>query len=252
MMFRPLFWPTLVSIAVLGVLIGLGTWQLQRLAWKQALIARVAAQIEAPAVPLPPMAEWPGMDLAANEYRPFSVRGTFDPGVEFYAFTSLAEPKGALGGPGYWVLAPLALEGGGRVLINRGFVPAKRKDRRDRPDGQVEGPVQITGLLRRSIIPGLFVPAPDRARNTWFARDVDAMAAAANITDMAPFFLDAIASPPGGLPQGGETRLAFRNTHLGYALTWYGLALALIAFYFAFHHAAGRMGRPGRGAKKPS
>ncbi|VAW16795.1 Cytochrome oxidase biogenesis protein Surf1, facilitates heme A insertion [hydrothermal vent metagenome] len=242
-MFRPLFWTTIVSIAAFVVLVGLGTWQLQRMAWKDDLTARVAARIVAPATPLPGVAAWPGMDLAANEYRPFTVRGTFDHGAEFHAFTAISTPKGTYGGPGYWVLTPLSLQGGGTVLVNRGFVPAARKDRQTRPDGLIEGPVDITGLLRLSVSRAPFVPEPEISKNVWFARDVGAMAAAANIADMAPFFLDASQSAPGGLPQGGETRLKFRNAHLGYALTWYGLALVLIAFYIAFHYATGRLGR---------
>lgn len=243
MVFRPLLWLTVAGILALALLISLGTWQLQRLAWKNDLTARVEARVDAPAIPLPPMADWPKMDLAANEYRPFRVRGTFDHGAEFHAFTFLDEPKGKRGGPGYWILTPLVLDGGGTVLINRGFVPADAKDPGQRPAGAIQGPVEITGLLRLSVSPRLFVPEPDLAKNIWFSRDVGAMAASRNIAGMAPFFIDAAETAPGGLPQGGETRLVFRNSHLDYALTWYGLALVLIAFYFAFHHKAGRLGR---------
>lgn len=242
-MFRPLLWPTVASLLALALLLSLGTWQMQRWAWKNDLTARVKARVTAAPVPLPPQAEWPNMDLAANEYRPFSVRGTFDHEAEFHAFTSVDDPKGKRGGPGYWVLTPLALDGGGTVLINRGFVPPDAKDPGQRTAGAVQGEVEITGLLRLTVPPRYFVPEPDLAKNIWFSRDVDAMAASRNINDMSPFFIDAAQSAPGGLPQGGETRLVFRNNHLDYAMTWYGLALVLIGFYFAFHHQAGRLGR---------
>ncbi len=216
---------------------------MQRMAWKDDLNARTKAGIAAQALPLPPRADWPGLNRAVNEYRRFSVRGTFDHGAEIHAFTVLSKPKGKKIGPGYWVLTPLKLEGGGTVLVNRGFVPEDAKDPDQRPAGLGDGPVDITGLLRLSIARALFVPEPDLVKNVWFARDVAEMAAWRKVTDVAPFFLDATDNAPGGLPQGGETRLDFSNNHLAYALTWYGLALVLVVFYFAFHRAAGRLGR---------
>jgi len=243
MMFRPLPFLTIATLIALAVLIGLGTWQVQRMVWKDDLNTAIKARVTAPASPLPPMSNWADMDIDGNEYRPFRVRGTFDHEREVHAFTVLSSPKGKKSGPGYWVLTPLALEGGGTVLINRGFVPEDAKDLATRPAGAVLSPVEITGLLRQTILRARFVPEPNLAGNVWFARDVAAMAAWRNVTDVAPFFLDAADSAPGGLPQGGETRLEFRNNHFDYALTWYGLAIVLVAFYFAFHHAAGRLGR---------
>lgn len=232
-------WPTVLSVVALVVLVGLGTWQLQRLDWKNDLVARVNARIELAAEPLPDPATWSSLDTDALEYRPFVASGVFDHGAEIHVFTSLPDAKGEHGGPGYWVLTPLRMEGGGTVLVNRGFVPEAFKSPRSRAAGLTEGPVRIEGLLRRSRSPAVFQPEPNLAKNIWFARDVPAMAAWRGLQEPAPFFLDARASPPGGLPQGGETRVVFRNTHLEYAITWYGLALALIAVYLAYLRALG-------------
>jgi surfeit locus 1 family protein len=231
---KSLFWPTVVTIAGLAVLTGLGTWQLQRLAWKTELIATVEARVNAEPVPLPAPVEWPTLDLDDWEYRPVTATGTFDHAHEFHVFTHLPEPRGPLGGSGYWIITPLVLGGGGTVLVNRGFVPRDFKDPATRPAGQVTGPVTVNGLVRAPERQHAFVPDNDPARNIWFFRDVAAMAAAARHPDAAPFLIDERANTvPGGLPQAGETRLRFANDHLQYALTWYGLVLCLAAVYIA-------------------
>ena len=239
--FRPLLWPTLATLAALALLIALGTWQLERRQWKHDLIDRVTERTEARPVALPDPSSWPTLDPAAWEYRPVVARGVFDDQAETLVFTSLPDPKGPHGGPGYWVMTPLALAGGGTVLVNRGFVPARAKSPAARAEGRVDGIRRVEGLLRLSERPGLFTPEP--AADTWYVRDVAGIARARGIADPAPFFVDALGGAPGGLPQGGETRLDFRDDHLGYALTWYGLAAALAVVYLAFHRARGRFGR---------
>lgn len=244
MIFRPLFWPTLAALCALAILLGLGTWQVQRLAWKNDLIAKVTERAKLSAVPLPPQDQWSEMDLGTHEYRPVILTGIFDHKAEIHAFTSIPEPRGAKGGPGYWVLTPMRIEGGGTVLVNRGFVPEANKASDSRAAGLVEGLVTLTGLFRLSEMQRTFVPDADLTKNVWFARNVEQMASARAIADAAPFYIDTLGTAPGGLPQGGETRLSFRNAHLEYALTWYGLACALIAVYLAYHQSAGRLGWP--------
>lgn len=241
MVFRPALWPTVFAILATGILIWLGMWQLERLEWKNDLVTRVSERTELPAIPLPDATDWTSLDIDANEYRPVALDGTFNHLAEFHAFTSLGEPKGPLGGPGYWVLTPLVLTDGGTVLVNRGFVPADRKVRESRLEGLPQGPVTITGLLRKSAGTGLFVPEPDLAKNIWYARNVGAMAAHAGITDAAPFYVDAHNRSVSDLPQGGETRLVFVNNHFDYALTWFGLAVALFAVYLGYHRSIGRL-----------
>lgn len=126
-------------------------------------------------------------------------------------------------GPGWWVMTPLQTQGG-TILINRGFVPADRRDPNTRRLGSPDGPVIITGLIRMSEPKGGFLRTNDPQHDRWYSRDVAAIAKARHL-QAAPFFIDADATAnEGGYPVGGLTVIAFRNTHLAYALTWFGLA----------------------------
>ncbi|WP_245500801.1 SURF1 family protein [Rhizobium sp. BK251] len=206
-------------VAILGFG-SLGTWQIKRLHWKLDLIARVEARVHADPVAAPGPAEWAGMNVAADEYRRVTVTGTLlnDREVQVYAATSL--------GAGYWVLTPLKTTEGWTVLVNRGFVPTDKRDPKSRPQGEISGPVTVTGLLRPTEPGGGFLRSNDPAAERWYSRDVAAIAATRQLTDVAPYFIDADATAnPGGLPVGGLTQLVFPNNHLVYAITWYVLAL---------------------------
>lgn len=234
--FRALIVPGLCAIAVLAVLISLGVWQLQRLAWKEALIARVAARMQMSfAPPAPAENQWPNVNAVDDEYRRVRVTGTFRHDREALVYALLSEPKGKFSGPGYWVLTPIETAGGALLFVNRGFVPLDRKDPAMRGEGQVAGIVTVTGLLRLPEGRSWFTPADDPARHLWQARDPAAIAKAYGLAHAAPFFIDADSTPnPGGLPQGGETKLVFPNRHLEYAITWFGLAFALVAVFVVF------------------
>jgi surfeit locus 1 family protein len=180
----------------------LGVWQVERLAWKHALIAEVDARVHAA-----PRALRDG-DPAYTHVR---LHGTFLQGRETFvqAVTDL--------GPGWWVLAPLVTDGG-TVLVNRGFAPERKPFR-------IAGPVTITGLVRTSEPGGAFLRSNDPAHDRWYSRDVAAIAAARKLGKVAPVFVDADATPnPGGYPVGGLTVIAFPDNHLIYALTWFALA----------------------------
>ncbi len=228
----------IVSVIVLllafAILVGLGSWQMERRAWKLDLIHQVEARADAPARPLPPADQWPALSRASDEYAHVRATGVFDHAKEALVYTVLSEPNGPLRGPGFTVITPLMLPDGSAVLVNRGFVPTDRRDPATRAAGQVEGPVTITGLLRFGEEASSFVPDNDPARNAWYRRDPAEIAAARGLARAAPFMIDADATPnPGGLPQGGETRLVFPNRHLEYALTWYGLAATMLAVVVA-------------------
>lgn len=206
----------LLAVAFCGF-IALGVWQLQRMAWKHDLIARVDARIHAAAVPAPSRAQWASLSDANDSYRRVSVSGRFVPGSE-----ARTQAVTELGG-GFWLLQPLQTDDGDCVLVNRGFVPI---------GGAVspapEGRVVVQGLLRMSEPEGGFlrrnVPAEDR----WYSRDVAAIAGARGlpVQDVAPFFIDADRDPAvRGWPRGGMTVVTFRDPHLSYALTWFGMAL---------------------------
>ncbi|MFC5372570.1 SURF1 family protein [Brevundimonas faecalis] len=204
----------------------LGVWQVQRLAWKQDLIRQVETRIHAAPVAAP--APDRAVTRAADQYRRVVVSGRFDHGRETLvkAVTDL--------GPGYWVLTPLATDRGFTVLINRGFVPAERAAPAARAEGQVEGARDVVGLLRLTEPKGGFLRANDPAGDRWFSRDVAGIAGARGLSgSVAAYFIDAEAAPnPGGWPRGGLTVVRFANSHLIYALTWFGLAgLCVLGFW---------------------
>ncbi|MBX3575998.1 MAG: SURF1 family protein [Rhizobiaceae bacterium] len=216
----------LAGLVALAVLLALGTWQVRRLAWKEALVARIETRLASAPVSL---AEAERMFALSGEvdYLPVRLAGRFDHAHEAHF---LATWKGEAG---FFVYTPLILDGRA-VLVNRGFVPYARKDAASRPEGQVGGVVTVQGLARDPLPgkPSWVVPDNDPARNVFYWKDMQAMAAAAGYPDAAgrvPFFVDAGDAPnPGGLPVGGVTLVDLPNNHLQYAVTWFGLAAALV------------------------
>lgn len=206
----------------------LGVWQVQRLAWKQELIRQVDARIHAAPVAAPSPDQV--ITRQADQYRRVVVSGRFDHRREALvkAVTDL--------GPGYWVVTPLTTDQGFTVLINRGFVSPEHQKASGRAAGQIEGPQTVVGLLRLSEPDGGFLRANDPAGDRWFSRDVTAIAKARGLEGpVASYFIDADAAPiPGGWPRGGLTVVRFANSHLIYALTWFGLALMSAAGFVFF------------------
>jgi surfeit locus 1 family protein len=227
-----LLWPTLLAMAGLAFLIGLGHWQLERKAWKEGLLAKIAARIDAPPVPLA-RAEQAARSGGDVEYEHVAATGRFHYDKERYLYA----PTQA--GLGWHVYTPLEIDSGRVVWINRGLVPDASKAPAARPAGQVEGEVEVAGLVRIAPAKALFAPANDVGHNLWYWPEIEAMTASAfapgSVTAL-PFFVDADARPlpPGGLPKGGVTRIVLPNRHLEYAVTWFGLAATLIGVYLAF------------------
>jgi len=227
---------TIAALVALVILVGLGNWQMRRLAWKETLIAQVNARVELPPAPL---AEVLGYGMSDDiTYTPAIVSGVFDHAREIHLFGQNLD-----GFAGYFIYTPLMRDGDPTVIVNRGFVPVPLKDPAARPEGQVEGHVTLTGLVRAPRTGNAFQPQNDADRNEWFTANLDEMASHLGEVHVVPVFVDAgAASNPGRWPQGGQTRISFRNNHLGYALTWYGLAVTLLGVYIAVHIGAGRMG----------
>ena len=233
----------LLIIGAFAALLGLGTWQLQRLEWKRGLIAAAQNRPNAEAVAPPGPAAWPTFDLDDWNYRRIRLTGTYGDG-EADDWIVLTEPKGELGGEGYFVVAPFTTEDGWSVLVNRGFVPRDYKDSATRPASAATPPgtVTVEGIVRRDDPPSSFTPAPDTEKNIWFTRDIATMGPFLGLdpATLAPYSVDLVASetPPDGLPQAGESRVTFANDHLQYALTWYGIAAALLGILIVafFHH----------------
>ncbi len=231
---RSLIWPTIATIIVFAILCSLGTWQWRRMEWKEALIAQVDSRLKDVPIPAPGPADWPKLDLAAADYTPVTVSGTLLNDKEAHFYSALMQPRGPIGGVGWFVFTPLRTDEGWIVYVNRGFVPEAAKDASKRSEGQPEGRVTVTGLLRRPEHPGMFQASPNLVTNQWFAREPARFADAAGLPadQVAPYSIDADATPnPGGLPQGGETLVTFSNNHLQYVVTWYGLAVALLGVF---------------------
>jgi surfeit locus 1 family protein len=243
---RSLVVPGLAALVALAILIGLGTWQLQRMAWKESLIAQIAARAYGEPGAIVPEEQWAAWRADQDEFRKVRVTGTFLHGFEAPVY-GLAQGE-RQGAPiqGYYLITPLKLATGAVVMINRGFIPTDLRDPARRPESLPPGEVTITGLVRAPEVRNSFTPGDDPARNQWFARDPQAIAAAHNLERVAPFLIDADASPnPGGWPRGGQTPLTLPNNHLQYALTWFGIALTLIGVFSAF--AWQRLKRPASG-----
>ncbi|MET0308970.1 MAG: SURF1 family protein [Sphingomonas sp.] len=218
----------LVAFAACAALVALGTWQVQRRAWKLDLIAQVAARVHAVPVATPGPSEWPEIDAASAQYRRVRLVGMYLPAQTLVQASTER-------GTGWWVLAPMRTDRGFTVLVNRGFVAG-----RDAP-APPAGSQTVTGLLRISEPGGGFLRANDPANGRWYSRDVAAIAAAGHLAQVAPYFVDADAasSKPGG-PIGGLTVIAFPNNHLVYALTWYMLAAMVAGGFVIFVRMQGR------------
>jgi len=232
-------WRSLLIPAILmfAVLIGLGTWQLQRKAWKEGLIAALTAQLAAPPIALPAAPTWPQLDENALQYHRVSFTAQLDNANEalVYAIPYAFRPDVQEAGPGYWVFTPARLTDGSTVIVNRGFVPEGRQDPKSRAQGEVPGPVRIVGALRWPDARHWFTPTDDPAHNLWLSRDPAAIAAAKGLGPVAPFYVEQESpAPPGGLPQPGKLVVSLPDNHLQYALTWYGLALVLAGTFISW------------------
>ncbi|HWA19098.1 MAG TPA: SURF1 family protein [Devosia sp.] len=222
------FWSFIIfMLALTGLFVALGVWQLNRLAQKEALIAAVDERLHLAPLRLPPLAEWGALDPEIYSYRPVTVSGTFRNDQTVLVFASLTEPRGKFSGPGYWVMTPLVLDGGGVVFIDRGFVPQASGPEFAKGTTGPAGPQTITGVALLPEAAGAFTPGADRPNRIDWIRDPKRLAAMLDPTlaPVAGLFIEAPAGESGALPQGGETTIEFPNNHLGYAFTWFGFAL---------------------------
>jgi len=205
---------------------GLGIWQLQRLQWKEALIAQVEARIHLSPLPAPPREQWDKVRFDTYEYRPVTIQGHFltDKDVLVTAVTDY--------GSGYWLMSPLKRPAGEIVFINRGFVPMGWKNDSTDKVSPIEADVTITGLLRMGEGAGFFPRRNDPTRDRWYSRQLEAFATSHELTNVAPYFIDADASMnTDDAPIGGLTTVSFTNNHLSYAITWFVMALGVLAAF---------------------
>ncbi len=223
------------ALIVFAILMSLGFWQVERLQWKEALIAQMDTRSNAPPAPLPLPATWPSLKPLDYDYVHVSVTGRLDPTREALIFRGAGKVGQGSAQPGYWIMSPLLLADGSSVLVNRGFIPLANKEPSSRPDPQRGQEVTLTGLLRAPEDRNSFTPTDDPAKGQWYTRDPLAISAALGLPNPAPFSLDedAHAAPPGA-PAGGATVVDIPNNHLSYAGTWFGLAGTLVAVFGYF------------------
>lgn len=223
---------TVFALVCLTILIGLGVWQLERKVWKENLIASITERLAKPPQDLPAREEWPRQTADADEFRRVTFPAEFIPGEEALVYAAGSALRKDIKGPGYFVFAPARLAGGSIVIVNRGFVPLDRKDASTRAEGAPQGLIDIVGVMRWPESRGMFTPADDVKGNVWYLRDTKAMAEAKKWNVAAPFYIDQEAPvPAGGLPLPGKLEVHLPDNHLQYAITWFGLALALVGVY---------------------
>lgn len=227
--------PTVAAGLAFVVLIGLGTWQLERREWKLALIEALNQRVQAPPTALPVKQRWYALSAATDEFRRVSFQATLRLQEWALVHTVGSPLRPDVTGPGYWTFAPARLADGGLLVVNLGFVPQQRTFQNRPPDigPMPAGALEMVGYLRWPETRGLFTPRDDPARNVWYVRDHLAIAKAKNWGEVAPFYVDLelpVLSTSG--PRPGALKVQLRNDHLQYALTWYGLA-AVLAVMFA-------------------
>jgi surfeit locus 1 family protein len=227
---RALLGPAVFTALMVALLATLGVWQLRRLAWKEGLIARYDARVHAEPVATPARADWPSLRAEDYDFRHVRATGRFDLAREALIYSP--PPQGAGVEPGYRVVAPFALDGGGFVLVDRGFLPISKREseaRRREPAGRTT----IAGVLRSPQARNPFTPADEPQAGLFYTSDANAIAAALKVEDAAPFTLEL--DPPDRAPrasddlplaQGANVELV--NNHLSYAVTWFALAAATL------------------------
>lgn len=231
--FRPVL--TVFSVLGLGVLVWLGSWQLARLEWKQGLIEQVETRLRTEPRPLAEVLRLAALGQAM-EYAPVRIAGRYDPDRAVRVFGAIE------GQPGYFLFAPLENAPGAIIYVNLGFVPQHRAER----DGVApvpDGEVVVEGLFRNAEKPAppasWFVATDQSPDDLWFVRDPALFADDAGL-DVEPDFIvtdhyiDSFAVDGVDWPKGGTTRVEFSNRHLEYALTWFGLAAALVGVWLTF------------------
>lgn len=238
MFFRPRLWPTVFTVPAVLFMVGLGVWQLERLAWKTAEIDSFESRVAAAPVGPPAAID----DPDAWKYRRVQATGRFLNDRELQLTGRPYE-----GNAGFHVLTPLVIDGGPTVLVNRGWVPMDRRRPEARPETLPEGPVTIDGIVRIAGRKGYFVPENEPGRDIWFTVEPRQMAAHLGIGPAADYYIDVLrpSERPTELPIGALPVVKLRNEHLQYAITWFLLALTLVVVYVVWHRQRDREDRTG-------
>lgn len=227
---RPIAW--FFFILCFSTCMALGTWQVERLEWKEGLIAQIKqANEEAPLTRLPKEES----ELKALQFRRVTLSGTWRGNTEFHL-----TPRYWKDNFGYWIITPFTLNDGRTLMVNRGWVPAKKKLPETRPETRVSGAATLHGMIRTGAERSYFTPPNQPAKNLWFGRDVAEMADTANLKNLVPAMVDIVGLQRDELlpvPSDGTIRL--KNDHLSYIITWYGIALGILVIFLVYHRKKG-------------
>ncbi len=223
---RPVAW--FFFLAALATTVGLGTWQVQRMQWKESLIAEIeSAKIGEPLTTIPTT----DAELDAKNFYPAQATGTWTGDREFHV-----SPRFFNGKLGYFVITPMTLTDGRTLLVNRGWIPAASKNPLSRPETAVKGRATLTGLLRVGDDRNGLTPENSPEKNIWFGRDAVAMGEYAQLPNTIPAMLDIVGTQDATtLPVPSDGTIRLRNDHLSYILTWYGIALGILVIFIVYH-----------------
>ena len=234
MTFRPALWMTIWAIPALGMLLYLGTWQVMRMHWKEALIDEFTMRATAQAV-TPPAAD----QAADMRYQRLNVSGVWMHHAEVQLTGRTFE-----GTAGYHVITPLRLDDGRILILNRGWVSQDYRRPEKRPSSLETGPVNVQAILRLPFKKGYFVPENYPDQDDWFTLNVADIKNHHDLGENVITTYTADVMRPDGpyvLPIGAAVEIDIPNDHWNYALTWYGLALGLIGVYVSWHMQTGRL-----------
>ena len=234
MIMRPTLIPTIFTLVTIIILLALGTWQLKRLYWKNNLVTEITERGKMS--PLTILAH-DKIDIDAMRYRKVSVTGHFLHDKEVHLFTGAREMRGK---NGYNIITPLEQEDGSVILVDRGWVPAEKKERASRADNLPSGELSVVGMLQSGEHPGIFTPKNNIDKNLWFWIDIPAIAGFAGKA-LQNVYVRVLQNENDGniLPIAGKDTIEIRNDHLEYAIIWYSLALALLVIYLIYINGKG-------------
>jgi surfeit locus 1 family protein len=233
---RGLIGLSLFTLVIVGLLVGLGIWQLQRRTAKHTLLAALSERLSAAPGALPDATTWASLNPARDEFRRVSFTATLKPLPDAMVYASGSAVRPDAVGPVTWAFLPAQLASGETIVINAGFVQNTMQDRAQQ-DRAVQrlitgAPVAMTGYLRFPEAAGTLTATNDAAKRLWFTRDQRAMAEKLGWGDVAPFYIDLESPvPPSGIPKPGPLEIRLKDDHLQYAITWFGLAAAVLGAF---------------------
>lgn len=227
--FRLNFWMTVCAVPALMILLGLGFWQLERLEWKQGIIDERAERLAASPIDIANVSATAWRDV---EHRRVTIRGRYLHDREILLLNRVRH-----GQTGFDLITPMVLTSGGAVLVNRGWVPKAWPEKDELTRRRPTGTVERVGVLRAGGKGGNpWIPDNEPARDQWYFTDAAQMAAKAGLSAAKPYI---VKLTPGrdqaGYPKGPHASSRFRNKHLEYAITWFGLAATLVVIYVMYH-----------------